>query len=252
MARSADPGRSPARALVLAGVAVLGGASLTGCVSTQTKSIRSKVVVDRTLLSRRAVTVVRADPRVEVRDVSVLRRDGLVAAVVVRLRNRGTAPLNDLPIAVGVRTPQGRRVVLNARPSLPYWQTHAPAAAPRGIATWVYVLPRARRLRGTAFAVVGPAERPPTRAGTVPRIDVVTRGAASAGAVPVAVRSHTDVPQYGLELYAVARRGGRVVAVGRLPLDHLGSDASARASIPLIGDARGAVVRVVTAPTLFS
>jgi hypothetical protein len=252
VARSADPRRSPAAILALAGLAVVGGAALTGCVSTQDKSVRSKVIVDRTLAARRGIAVSRPDPRVQVRDVSVLRSRGRIAAVAVRLKNVGSVPVNDLPIAVGVRTAGGRRIPLNAGPSLPYWQTHAPAAGPGAVATWVYVLPRPRRVRGTAFAVVGPSDRPPTIARSVPRIDVSAARGPANGTLAVSVRSRSVVPQYGLELYAVARRAGRLVAVGRLPVDHIGSDASARASIPLIGDARGAVVRVTTAPTLFS
>lgn len=257
-----SPGRVLRRAcgLSLLAVAVAGASgALAGCASTQQKSERAEVIASRTLLGRQQLRVTRRDPRVEVRSVETVR-DAHRVAFVVRLRNRGTEPVNDLPVGVGTRTPEGRRRLLNGRPGLPYWQTHGPAIAPGASATLVVVADTDRRLRGRPFAVVGRADRRPTVATVLPAIELTARAdaagrSASGGhrkTVAVDVRNRSDVPQYGLEIYAVARRGGRLVAAGRVPLSHLGSDDRATASVPLVGDARGAQILLSTSPTLFS
>lgn len=239
-------------------VAATAGA-LSGCASTQQKSARAQVIASRTLLGREQLRVTRRDSRVEVRSVATVR-DAHRVAFVVRLRNRSAEPVNDLPVAVGVRPTAGRRRLFNGRPGLPYWQTHGPAIAPGASATLVVVVDSDRPPRGTPFATVGRTDRRPTVAATLPAIEVGARADAAGPAdtgrrvktVVAEIRNRSDVPQYGLEIYAVARRGGRVVAAGRVPLAHLGSNARATASVPLIGDPRGARIRLSTSPTLFS
>jgi hypothetical protein len=264
--RPAPDRRSPGRTLrraggpsLLAVAAAVASGALAGCASTQQKSERAEVIASRTLLGRQQLRVTRRDPRVEVRSVETVR-DAHRVAFVVRLRNRGAEPVNDLPVGVGTRTPEGRRRLLNGRAGLPYWQTHGPAIAPGATATLVVVAETERRLRGRPFAVVGRADRRPTVATALPAVAVAAHPAPADGSgsggrrstVAVDVRNRSDVPQYGLELYAVARRGGRLVAAGRVPLAHLGSHDRATADVPLVGDARGARVLLSTSPTLFS
>src|SRR5213596_2151601 len=159
--------------------------ALTGCATTQHTNERYKLRADRTLASRKPLRVTAPGTDAGISRVTVLRgaRSG---AIVVELRNRSDRSLSDLPITVGV----GRKP-LNARGGLNFFQT------------------RRRIPSGRPFAVVGNAARSP---GALPRI---TARPAAKGAL---VSNATDVPQYGLPVYALVRRGGRYVAAGRTTL----------------------------------
>lgn len=251
-------------AAVLTGAIAVGG--LAGCVSTQDKNARAKLVADRELGSRRAQAVTRADARVRVTDAALVRGRG-ASAIVVTLRSDADTALTDVPIAVGVREPSGRRTVLNARRGLDWFQTHVPAIAAGGQATWVFL---------TRQPVPGPPARAWARVGaggvawdgTLPELKarVVAPGAngrtsgagrdRAAGAraakrVCVAVESESAVPQYGLQVYALVQRDGRYVAAGKAAVRHVGTRGSATTTVALAGDPGDSPVRVHAIPTIF-
>jgi hypothetical protein len=223
---------------------VVVGAALSGCATTQDSNQRASVQADRTLESRKALQLHGTDHNVQVVSTSVLNgKDG--SAVVAVLRNRGSDPVNDLPIEVG---PEGGQPV-NAHPNVPYFQSHAPAIAPGEEATWVYVS-KDPLGSGRAFVRVGtPSPHPLTTAGRISELD--TGGQASGSSVLADVTNDTGVPQYDLDVYAVARKGGRLVAAGRANLEHLGVDQSTHLTLPLIGDPKGAQVQIFAPQTLF-
>ena len=219
---------------------------LSGCATTQDADKRASITADRTLASRKPLQLRGTDREVQVVRTSVIHgRDG--SAIVVVLRNRGDSPVNDLPIEVG---PEGGQP-LNARPNVPYFQSHAPAIAPgaRGDLGLRHqgpdrVEPRLRqggRPRAEARDDSGSSLR--ARGGRLAR--------PGGSSVQAEVTNDTGIPQYNLDVYAVARKGGRYVAAGRANLEHLGVDASAHLSLPLIGDARGTQVQVFAPQTLF-
>ena len=224
MARSASPILLALAALVLA-----------GCVTTQQTNERYKLRADRTLAGRKPLRVSTPGTDAGVSRVTVLRgeRGG---AVVVELRNRTDRALSDLPITVGTgRTP------LNARGGLNFFQTHVASIAPSGTVAWVFTT-RHRIPSGRPFAVVGNAARSPAA------LPALTAKAAPKGAV---VRNATDVPQYGLPVYALARRGGRYVAAGRTTLQELGTGSSVTVPLRLIGARHGAPLELEALPTIF-
>jgi len=223
---------------------VLVGAVLSGCATTQDANQRASIQADRTLASRKALELQGTDREVQVVSTTVLNgKDG--SAVVAVLRNRGSEPVNDLPIEVG---PEGGQPV-NARPNVPYFQSHAPAIAPGEQATWVYV---SKDPLGSnrAFVRVGAhPTRPLTTANHVSALD--TGGKGDGSSVKAEVTNDTGVPQYDLDVYAVARKGGRFVAAGRANVEHLGVTESAHLTLPVIGDAKGAQVQIFAPQTLF-
>jgi len=222
--RSASP-------LILA----LGALVLSGCVTTQQRNERYKLRADRTLAGRRPLLVRRPGSDVRIGHVTALRgADG--SAVAVELENRSGHALSDVPISVGVG-----RTRLNARGGLDFFQTHVAAIGAGARVTWVFTT-RRRIPRGRPFAVAGDAARAPA---TLPRIDVAP---AAGGAL---VRSRTDVPQYGLPVYALARRGGRLVAAGRATVAQLGSSRSATVGLRMVGAPRGAHIQLEALPTIF-
>jgi hypothetical protein len=216
---------------------------VSGCATTQDANKRASINADRILASRQPLDLKGADRDVQVVRTSVINgKDG--SAIVVVLRNRGDEPVNDLPIEVG---PEGGEAV-NTRPNVPYFQSHAPAIGPGQKATWVYVSKEPLH-SSAAFAKVGTAANPPTRAGSVSELD--TGGSARGSSVRAEVTNDLGIPQYDLDVYAVARRGGRYVAAGRANLEHLGVSKTARFTLPLVGDAKGAHVQIFAPQTLF-
>jgi hypothetical protein len=214
-----------------------------GCDTTQQKSARAKLEAQRELASRVRVLVTQPGPDVRVDSATLVGR-----AIVVQLRNTSTRIVGDLPISVGVRT-HGGRVYLNHRKGLAYFQSHTPAIAPGASATWVFA--SKKRIGGVPFAAVGAVPTPPIAPGSrLPVLSVsALRGTRSA--VTATVRNGSGVPQYGLDVYAVAQRSGRYVAAGRTVIPTLGSGHSTTVSVPLDGSARGASIELHVSPTIF-
>jgi hypothetical protein len=213
----------------------LGALVLTGCVTTQQRNERYKLRADRTLDSRKPLRVRAPGTDASVGAITVLR-GAHGGAIVVELRNRSGHALSDLPISVGV----GRRA-LNARGGLNFFQTHVASIARGAQVRWVFTT-RGRIPHGRPFAVVGDAARSPTQ---LPRIT------ATAQAGDAVVRNPSDVPQYGLPVYALARRGGRYVAAGRTTLRQLDTGGAVTVPLHLIGDRHGAPLELEALPTIF-
>jgi hypothetical protein len=244
--RSARPPLCAAgAALVLVG--------LSGCVTTQERNTRAKLRATRLLASRGPLVVTRSNLDVRVDRVALLRGAG-ATAIVVRLANTSAATLTDLPISVGV-VARGRRTYLNRRAGLEYFQRHVAAIGPRDAVTWVFTTRRRTAARGRPFAVVGAPVRPPvSQAGTLPGIlaaTVAVPAAARSGRVRVRVRNPTQVPQYGLVVYGVARSGSRYVAAGRATVADLGSNSTATVELKLVGRPRQAPIELEALPTIF-
>jgi len=223
----------------------LGCGSLAGCVSTQQKNARAKLVAERTLDARRPLRLGPPNRDVQVVRASLVRgRHG--GALVVELRNRGSAALTDVPIAVGVRGADGRRVPLNRGRGLAWFQTHVPAIGAGEAAMWIFTTRRPLP-GGRPWAVAGAAT---PADGALPRIAAATVRTGR-GAVRVALVNDSDVPQYGAQVYAVVRARGRVVAAGKTTVGHLGTHGRASARVALAGAPGRHAVRVHALPTIF-
>jgi hypothetical protein len=235
---------SASQILVPAAVSLVALATaVSGCATTQDANKRASIQADRTLASRKPLVLRRSDQQVQVVRTSVVSgKDG--SAVVVVLRNRGDAPVNDLPIEVGRRGGDP----LNARPNVPYFQSHAPAIAPGAETTWVYVTKD--KVSGPVYARLGAPAAGAPKAGDVPELDV-SDSEPRDDSVVAEVSNATGVPQYGLDVYAVALKGHRYVAAGRASVTHLGVDESTDLTLNLIGDAKGSRIQIYAPPTLF-
>lgn len=233
-------------------VALLAPGVLTGCDTTQRQNARAKLRAEREIASRIPVRIARPHPQVRVTGVTLLRRGGR-PTVVVDLRSSAPRPLTDLPILVGVRSGGGRAVALNRRGGLGWFQTHVPAIPAHGSVTWVFSGPRRAQATGRPFAAVGlPAAPVLTRAGSLPAIEAVAApGGGRELAARVRVRNASDVPQYGLQVYALAGSAGRYVAAGKTSLVHLGTGASATVAVPLSQRVEPRRLRVHAVPTIF-
>ena len=240
MARSA---RHAGAAILLVAVTP----ALAGCVTTQQRNERAKLAAKRLLTSRRPLQLGAHSADVRVAHVALIR-DRRASAFVVELTNASARPAADVPLEVGVAH-AGRRRVLNRRRGLDYFATHIASIAPRGRARWVFVtrgsVPRGAR----AFAVAGEADAAlPDRPQVLPPL---ASAAVPGRTLRVTIRNPGSVPQYGLPVYAFARRGGRYVAAGRAAVAHLGTGATATIAMSLVGPRAGATLETEALPSIF-
>jgi hypothetical protein len=239
---------------IAAGSCLLALTVLQGCgpTTTQEASARLRVKALRTLASQETTHLGKPEP--DVRVLSALRLNGTGnTAVAVVLRNEGSRPVNDLPLAVGVQASGGSTEYVNLSRGTPYFQSHIPAIAPGATTTWVFTSKKAVP-SGTVVAKVGTAAEPPTVADRIPHLDI-THTPVSKGKQPATVSVHvtnnTGIPQYELAVFATARRGDQIVAAGRGAIAELDGGSTATVNVPLVGNPEGATIRATAPPTIF-
>lgn len=227
--------------------------AVAGCATTQQQAARLRLVSARDRATEEAVIVTRADPAVAARAALVRSAGG--TAIVVRLRNLSGRTVSDLPITVGLRA-GGRERVLNRGAGLDYFLTHIPGIGPYGRLIWVY--PSGRRPpKGIPVVRVGfPGAGPGTvsaTAGTLPatlpRLDVSLGRMPSDGRIDLVVRNLSDIPQYGLPVYAAAERRDGYTAAARGAIGELDGGSTQRLRLVVLGNPRGSAVIAQAGPT---
>jgi hypothetical protein len=68
----------------------------------------------------------------------------------------------------------------------------------------------------------------------------------------VTLRNLSAVPQYQLQVYAVARSGGRYLAAGNLTVPHLGGQSARTVRVPVVGNLGDAALNVQALPTILN
>ncbi len=241
----------PPRAFPL--VAALAGVALvaSGCESTQDKSARIGAELGP-VQEEKGLEIARPSREVEVRSATVIS-DEAGDAVVVEVHNSSGRDLIDVPIAIDVRDTNGKSVYSNTLPGLETALTAIPFVAANGDAVWVHdqvlATSEPRRVEvtvgegGTAFG----GAIPEFRVGE-PQLDGDPYSGVVAGGN---VENRSNERNERLLLYAVARRGGEVVAAGRGAIENIEPE---RKPLPyniyFIGDPRSAEVEVTAYPTL--
>ena len=126
-----------------------------------------------------------------------------------------------------------------------------PVIAPGATVTWVYTTTRHLPAGARPYAVVG--ARPSVRApsvSTAPVISARATGKATTSRVAVALQNRSSVPQYQLQVYAVARHGHRYVAAGALTVPHLDGDGKHTVQLPLLGHPGQGRLRLEALPAM--
>jgi hypothetical protein len=227
---------------------------LAGCSTTMQEAARLQLNSARIRASQVSTRVTRASSVVRVRRIAVLSSGGR-SDFVVDVASSARRPLSDLPISVGYASPDGARTYLNASATLDYYQSHLPVIAARGRLTWVFGADRAVPRGVRPFALIGatPATSArPTR--PLPRITATTTATAATSAghsLRIVLRNASSVPQYQLQVYAVAARAGGYVAAGSETVEHLGTGSTRTIELPLLGSLSRATVQVEALPTIF-
>jgi hypothetical protein len=220
----------------------------SGCQSTQSKSAELAEQAGAAS-NEKGLEITRKSREVKVRGVLVLNdRNG--TAAVVELTNTGRKTLVDVPIAIDVLE-RGRKVFSNDAPGLePSLVSVAALSAGESIA-WVndQVFAPGSKVRATVGATRGGAPRKlPEIHLTAPRLGGdPTSGVAAEGRVT----NRSRILQRKLVIYAVARRGRRIVAAGRGQVERLGPGRAVGYQLFFIGNPKGAELELAAPPTTF-
>lgn len=223
---------------------------LAGCESSQDRSARlAKSAVAHK--NEKGVSVTARSP-----DVSVLKtalvKDRYGTAAAVQLRFTGARPQAAMPISFELRDAAGKKAYGNDLPGLAASLTHVPLLRPGERVWWVDDQVQVKGAKRVA-ARVGPATAPapataPKLVPTGLTLESDSSGAYTAGKL----RNPSAIEQRQLTIYAVAERGGRVVAAGRAGIERLKAQKSAPFRIFWIGDPKGAQLRIFAPPTVLS
>jgi hypothetical protein len=241
-----------ARPILATGMGLLAVAALSACQSTQSRSTELEKQSSSVLLESEGATVTKQDPNIKVVSTAVLNeKEG--SAVVVELHNDSAQNLVDVPISLDVLDAKGKSVYTNESPGLEPALVSVPFIPANGDAVWVNDQVLATGTPKSAKVEVGVGGTPYT--GQQPDIEVSEpklEGDPVSGLLAKgSVVNRTGEEQSRLLLYAVARKGGKVVAAGRGAIEHLKAGTKKLFyNVYFIGDPSGAEIELADYPTL--
>ena len=221
----------------------------SGCQSTQDKAKEVQAEGAALVASQKPLAIPKQNPDVKVLGTTLLS-DENGSAVVVQLQNTGKETQVGVPILVDVRDAKGKSVFRNDAFGLDFALNHVPVIEPGQTVYWVNDQVLATGDVKSAKVKVGlPEGEAPAE---LPEIDVQNpnlRSDPSGTQAEGNVENKSNVDQHQLILFAVATRGGRVVAAGRGALKKLlAGSKPGHYIIFFIGDPTGADVTVTAPP----
>lgn len=235
----------PFLAALLALLTIVG---LSACQSTQSRSAELEEEGAKVLLEADGLKVTEEDPDVEIVATTVIP-EGTEGAVVVEVRNDSARNLVDVPVSLEVLDAKGKVVYSNDAPGLEQALVAIPYIPANGESVWVNDQILATGTPATAKVKVGVS--PHTFSGEIPEIEVTEPTLEGGSVASGKVVNLTDSEQRRLLLYAIARKGGEVVAAGRGAFEHLKAERKPlNYHVYFLGDATGAEVEIVQFPTL--
>lgn len=234
-------------AIALAGVALVVG----GCESTQEKSVKIGAELGP-VKEEKGLEITKESKDVEVVSTDLLT-DPNGSAAVVRLRNRSNRDLVGVPIAIDVLDAKGKSVYTNGIPGIEPALAAVPFVPAGGEVEWVHDQILAAGKPAKVEVRVGVGGEP--FKGEQPRITVSEpklegdpySGILAGGDVEYESGESLD----RLLLYAVATKGGKVVAAGRGAIEPLKPKPRPFPyNIYFIGDPAGAEIEITRFPSL--
>jgi hypothetical protein len=232
--------------------AVGSGLTLSACQSSQAKSAELEKRGATLLKKEEGVTVTQTSNIVKVRDTAVLS-DANGAAVVVTLENTSTQALRNVPITINVKDAKGKSVFRNDDPGLEPELAHVPVIKPGETLDWVNDQILASGEPKSVDVKVGVTQdtlppNPPQVEASPPKLK---NDPYSGLQVEGTVTNNSDINQDKLVLFAVARKGGQVVAAGRGGIKLIKAGGDRPYHIYFIGNPKGADVTVTVPPSTF-
>jgi hypothetical protein len=230
--------------------------TLSACESTESESARLGREGAKLIAGAGTVGLGGANRAVHVGQVALVQGSGRTAAAV-ELTNTGAGTQSDVPVLIDVRGPQGASLYRNDVQGLEPSLQQMPLLPAHASAWWVDDQVLAAGAPGSVKVRVGDAKGAPPKAGTPPstssgvRINGTSLGSDVAGPYLAGkVVNHSGVAQRNMPIFAVALRGGHVVAAGRALVPNLpaagGKPTGFR--IYLVGSAAGAHIELTPAP----
>jgi len=230
-------------------MALLGAAALAGCTTTQHEAQRERLDSARLRAALEPTRVTVANTTVTPTSIAEVGADGR-AAFIVKVRNGGHRAVTDLPISIGYTTRDGATTYLNSGANLNYFEAHLPAIRAGGTLTWVYTAARKLPAHARIFARVGLRRVAPALL-TEPNVDIGLSYLydEAENSLKVRLNNQTSVPQYQLQVYATAERGGHYVGAADATVMNLGAGTRQRLRLALVGDP-GTQLHVQAIPTI--
>lgn len=232
---------------------------LSGCESTESESAKLGREGAKLIAGAGTVGLGGSNRAVHVGQVALVQGSGRTAAVV-QLTNTGAGAQADVPVLIDVRSPRGASLYRNDIQGLEPSLQQMPLLRGHASGWWVDDQVLASGKPGSVKVRVGDAKGAPARAsaaGASAGVQVSTTGLGSDVAGPYLageVVNHTGVAQHNMPIFAVALRGGRVVAGGRALVPNLPvSSATVKPTafrIYLVGAPAGAHIELTAVPTV--
>ena len=227
----------------------LGAVSLAGCETTAEKSAKLEKAAKRIApAQQRGLSIAHESSVVKVHSATLVRGTESTAAVLT-LHNSSAQAIRDVPVSLSLRDAHGATVYTNSTPGLAKTLTSLALLPAHGDGVWID-----DQIPGTSAKTLTTkvGEGAPV-SGSLPRLAIREAqlakdpsGAATAEGT-IANPAHTD--QSEVVIYALARKGGRVVAAGRAVLASLAPGASAPFEAFFIGAPAGAQLELSAPPT---
>ena len=238
------------RLLVYAGLALIAGALLSGCESTQSKSARL-AKESKGALGERGLTVSHQNSDVRIVPTATVQ-DKNGTAVVVDMRNTGKRRLAQLPVAIDVKGRSGKSLFRNDAAGLEQSLVQAPLLLPGRDLLWVNDQVNASDKPAKVDAKVGREQK--RVSSSPPKLDIanvkVANDPVDGPEASGFVVNRSSVEQRKLTVYGVARSRRKVVAAGRGQVNRLKAHKKARFTIFFIGDPRRGRLTLSAPPTV--
>ena len=224
--------------------------TLCGCQSTQERSAELQRQAKHDVLASQSVAVTKESPSVKVLQSTVIHSSS-GTAVVVALRNTSTHTLKNAPIEVTVRDAHGSVLYQNNASGLEPSLSTVSLLLPGQETIWVDDQVTTSGTPATASALVGEGTQV---SGSIPQLNIAGAHLSAEGEATFSggVANHSHTTQQNLVVYAVARRGVKVVAAGRAVLPEVpAAGTNVAFQIYFVGDPSNAQISTSAPATTF-
>lgn len=228
--------------------AALAALALTGCESNIERSAQLEGVRLKHAAALKASTLSISKPNRQVQVIGSAILTGKEGdAVAVTLRNRSSKAISDVPIEIAVKSASGQVLYRNNVPGVAGSLVSVPLLAPGAPTTWIDDQVSVSGRPASVSVLVGQGDSAPS---STPRMSIEEQHPTEGGeGVAGSVLNRSSIVQRELVVDAIASRGGRIVAAGRAVLPEVSAHSSSIFQLYLIGDPKGATLRLTAPPS---
>jgi hypothetical protein len=228
---------------------LLGAVSLAGCETTAEKSAKLEKAAKRVApAQQQGLSIAHESRLVKVQSAALVRGTEGTAAVLT-LRNSSTHSIREVPISISLKDVHGATVYTNGAPGLAKTLTSLALLPAHGDGVWID-----DQIPGTSAKTLATRVGEGTPAGGAPARMAVSeahlaKDPSGAATVEGTITNSSSTGQSELVVYALERKGDRLVAAGRAVLASLTPGASAPFQVFFVGDPGGGRLQLSAPPT---